>query len=928
LYLLSGCRQSTELTAPSHSTPAPIVTDTVAALAKADSLFSLAQQLLIENKSDSSRLLHEQALALRENLLMEDVRLVASYFAIGRFYEMEFKYDAADAYYEKGRMLAERIPAEPAHLVNWYLRSIACKVNLFDFTYANSLIQKLMQLAARHFPDDKTIHARIYSNLAGNFYYQKDFEQAFAYQNKVIQLIPPDDYRRLGNAFNTIGVFYNSSGDYLMAIRYFNKAISYHLKWTHAQSDPVAIVYVQKGGAHLHIGQIDSAYYCYRMNLAIRRKEFGEKHVNTYGAYRELAEFNYAIGRWDSSAYYYQHCLVSLIKSFHEKALSENPRPDVSELNTDLINGLVGKARALRKLSEAQTDQPLLLLALKTFQLADSVFSEFRASMAYEEVQLRQLEEAYVPYHEMADIAFELYQKKKEDAHLEAVLNTMERSRAVLLQSTLQKAETYSSLGVDKNYREEEGRLLRQRNDILKKLDTLNADELMKSPLHEALLHANEALARLKSEVATKNPEYVRIKYRSNDIEIIPLQKFLHDHQSFLVEFLWNEKTIYALLISPDTVIMQRIGQDSLFKEAFRQFSTELAFEPEEVYRMDRFRNLCNASHTLYRYLLSGLLGNNETDLRGLNMIISADGPLATVPFEALITSLPKTYEVDYHLPYLMLSYPVSYTYSSGLWVEHTMRERKGKKLLALGFAGDGKQDQRRDGYGNLPGTEWEIKAIKEVMKNTTNQYYLEDNATESLFKREAVNFDVVHLALHGVGDTVNAMESRLIFRLGRDTLNDGYLYAHELYDLNLDKLDLAVLSACESGVGKQQAGEGVMSIARGFAYAGCPSLVISLWKINDHSSATVMANFYRHLSGGEPLNVSLSKAKQDYYRVANEFNSHPYYWAAFQLVGDVKPMQKGGMIWIWVAAAIAVVVLYAARKYLIHLNQFFNISR
>ena len=103
-------------------------------------------------------------------------------------------------------------------------------------------------------------------------------------------------------------------------------------------------------------------------------------------------------------------------------------------------------------------------------------------------------------------------------------------------------------------------------------------------------------------------------------------------------------------------------------------------------------------------------------------------------------------------------------------------------------------------------------------MKNDVNQYKLLSEATESFFKERVQDFDIVHLAVHGEGDTLNELNSRLIFRPETDTVEDGSLYAHELYDLKLDKLDLAVLSACESGVGKQQTGEGVMSIARGFA--------------------------------------------------------------------------------------------------------------
>jgi CHAT domain-containing protein len=192
-----------------------------------------------------------------------------------------------------------------------------------------------------------------------------------------------------------------------------------------------------------------------------------------------------------------------------------------------------------------------------------------------------------------------------------------------------------------------------------------------------------------------------------------------------------------------------------------------------------------------------------------------------------------------------------------------------------------------------LPGTEREILEIKDVMKNSVNRYLLEDRATESAFRRDASNYNIIHLAMHGIADTLDALNSRLVFRRSAEETEDGVLYAHELYDMDMRKLDLAVLSACETGMGKVQKGEGVMSIARGFAYAGCPSLVISLWKIDDLSASHIMGDFYRNLSSGQEIDVSLTNAKADYRRASNEFNSHPSYWAAFLSVGDIRPIRK-----------------------------------
>jgi CHAT domain-containing protein len=286
----------------------------------------------------------------------------------------------------------------------------------------------------------------------------------------------------------------------------------------------------------------------------------------------------------------------------------------------------------------------------------------------------------------------------------------------------------------------------------------------------------------------------------------------------------------------------------------------------------------------LYQSLVKDFITHVKT---GTRLLISADGPLLSLPFETLITQVPNDSEVNYHLPYLIAERNVDYVFSAGVLLKQMKRKREGEKLLALGYAGSGGSRENRTGLNNLPGTEREVMSIKNVMKNHVNKYFLEGGASEATFKQQASGFDIVHLAVHGEADTTNAMNSRLVFRSEQDSVEDGSLYAHELYEIDLSTLDLAVLSACESGVGKHQVGEGTMSIARGFAYAGCPSLVISLWKIDDKTSANIMEKFYTHLAKGEPIDLALAKSKVEYMAGAKEFNSHPYYWAAFLPVGN-----------------------------------------
>ncbi|MCK5103041.1 MAG: CHAT domain-containing protein, partial [Cyclobacteriaceae bacterium] len=128
---------------------------------------------------------------------------------------------------------------------------------------------------------------------------------------------------------------------------------------------------------------------------------------------------------------------------------------------------------------------------------------------------------------------------------------------------------------------------------------------------------------------------------------------------------------------------------------------------------------------------------------------------------------------------------------------------------------------------------------------------------------------------------------SRLIFKKDSISHEDGELRAYELYDMDLSNLQMVVLSACETGIGKQYEGEGIFSIARGFAYAGCPSIVMSLWKVNDKTTADLIDFFYTNLKDKMPKDEALRVAKLTYIENSDDINAHPSNWAAFITLGN-----------------------------------------
>ena len=190
------------------------------------------------------------------------------------------------------------------------------------------------------------------------------------------------------------------------------------------------------------------------------------------------------------------------------------------------------------------------------------------------------------------------------------------------------------------------------------------------------------------------------------------------------------------------------------------------------------------------------------------------------------------------------------------------------------------------------------------------SELFTSENASEENFKLLSGKYQVLHLAMHAIVDQQNPLLSKLIFSQA-DTLSpeDGYLLAREIYDLNLNA-DLAVLSACNTGFGKHVSGEGVMSLGHAFAFAGCPSIVMSLWPAQDQATARLMNLFYDGLSNGLSKDQALRKAKIQYLATTNDLFVHPFYWANFIVQGNPEPLHKNGTTNVGLLIAIFVLPL------------------
>ena len=187
-----------------------------------------------------------------------------------------------------------------------------------------------------------------------------------------------------------------------------------------------------------------------------------------------------------------------------------------------------------------------------------------------------------------------------------------------------------------------------------------------------------------------------------------------------------------------------------------------------------------------------------------------------------------------------------------------------------------------------LPGSRQEAEAIMSVTPAGAGMMALDFMASRATATSpELSQYRVVHFATHGLLDSEHPELSGLVLSLvdEQGQSQNGFLRLHDIYNLNLP-VDLVVLSSCNSGLGKEIRGEGLVGIVRGFMYAGATRVVASLWKVEDDATAELMKRFYQHmLQGGEPAAAALRAAQVEMWQ-QKQWRS-PYYWAAFVLQGE-----------------------------------------
>jgi CHAT domain-containing protein len=189
------------------------------------------------------------------------------------------------------------------------------------------------------------------------------------------------------------------------------------------------------------------------------------------------------------------------------------------------------------------------------------------------------------------------------------------------------------------------------------------------------------------------------------------------------------------------------------------------------------------------------------------------------------------------------------------------------------------------------------LPASREEIAGLSGSQYIDSLATKEQFLKEINKYPIVHLATHAVSSIDNAAASFIAFYPAKRPSIENCLYLEEMYGLDMHATRLVVISACETGQGELVSKEGVISLARAFAYAGCESTISSLWKADDQSTSFILRKFYVYLQKGYTKSKALQQAKLDYLG-SDAINKSPAFWSHLMLMGNTDPIYTTGFSW------------------------------
>lgn len=866
-----------------------------------------------------------------------------SWLQIARYHQAQGRLQEAREAYQEAIQIFHRFPNQQMDIANWHTRMGNSLEAEGRYTQALSQYDTAYQLRSNLFAAHSSISESL--NDMGNCYASLgDYGNAlYIYQEalRVLQESPYQDQLYLSALYENLGTSSRRVGRLEEGLVYLEEAYGIKAKTLGANDPDLGTSLINLGNAYLDLQQFSEAENYYKQALAIADRAFGVGHISTLLPINNLGIFYYNQRQHEQALEYFLRAYEVAKAGFPDRS------PALAKYlnNISLAHGRLKNPdqalnvaeQGLALFSEEQVEIPaayLSLLQSKARSLLAKSQNETALKQAYETYAkatsfldaTRLIYEDDLSRQTLVASNFEIFEGALSCLHAliekgiagedweEAAFHHFEKSKSLGLLDALLRSKGLNFNDLPATLRERENMILDKIGYWEKRrYDWLNASS--EADKRDSIIQLNQEIAKWKSEHRTLMEEvkqmdarYYQLKYDQQLITSERVRSELLSGEKGLIEYFLGQEHIYIFLLTPEQKQLFKVPFDfelerwmANIREAITAFptaSTESANIFLEVF--------ADYTHRIYEKVFAPLADQALPK----ELIIIPDGALSYLPFELLLEEYPEKISRFKSYTYLIKRHQISYAFSASLLhqliTDYQVRPSKFFLGIAPSFAPDGP-------FEPLAYNQVEVERIGELMQPAQVHKY----ATVEDFKAVVPAYNIIHLATHGVlNDKADAFS---YIALSPDSIkqDQGVLFTRDLYDMRLNAA-MVVLSACETGLGKYQRGEGIISLARGFAYAGAKSTLTTLWSIDDETTKELMYQFYENIQQKMPKDEALHLAKIQFLEEQSNIKAHPFYWAPFVLIGDVGPIAVGrGWSWWWLSIPVLLLVGWFVKRWL-----------
>ncbi len=861
----------------------------------------------------------DSTLMILDSLLPPDhIDIAALYNNLGTTYQRKGDLRKAQEYLNKALYITEKFYGPDHPEVAFALFNLAIVyLEKGNWERAYTFLSRAHDIRIAAFGETHPLVAKTKNYLGRVLLERGEFFEAYELlmeSQKIYSRLIDADPSNIAQNLSDIGEYFEKLNNFDEALKYHRRALELLRKRKAVDPADEAELLRKIGTLYIRNGNYIRARKTLEISLEKFKSVFGEFHPQIAETYAQMAL------AWPTDMEKSLHYCKQAFSALEYGKNYQNDR-DYPNAPLALLRVYDAELNILTKIALEYDNGQYWERARKEAMAAVALMDRIRYELDEFSSKRILLDNFFPLYEKSLFIFYKSYEKENDPQFISTAFDIAEKSNAVLLTEAIHAAAASRFSGIPDTLIEKERQLRIKINYLEKQLLTaIQGPSPQTARKTEEIKHQLFTLKRqlqeLSSMMRMQFPSYFRLRYASPENMLPEVRQFL-DRQQTLISYFVGESNMFIFCVSPSEIHMLHLEKNFPLEVWIEDFiKTIRQFNPgggDVSYQNQKYVFL---AQELYNALIQPV----ESFIKGQRLIIIPGGVLGYLPFEALISEMPESFSDYGKLKFLIHQYEIGYTYATSLLLEKEKERRSRLRplLVAPSFHGDTISLRRQAMNMVLKQLLYNKEEVQKIHRIIGGKLLLDSMATKDNFLNYASAANIIHLATHGKANDENGAYSYLAFYQRNNGSESELLFVSDLYNMQLNA-ELAVLSACETGVGEYQRGEGIVSLARGFFYAGVKSLVTTLWNIDDRATAQIMESFYREIAAGSSKSGALRRAKLEYLRAnQHSYRAHPLFWAAFIPVGDMNPIDvNAGPIWPWLIGAALIMLPFLGWFYM-----------